>query len=1096
MRTRGFAVLTRTKGWRLRLIALLTLAAFAGHPAVAGAQVVSDPNAGSNRPRIDVTANGLPLVQITNPSAAGVSRNMYGQFNVEERGLVFNNSLTLTQTQLAGYVAANPNLKSSARLILNEVTGAEASRLGGYMEVAGAKADVVIANQNGITCNGCGFINAGRGTLTTGTPVFGGAGTLDALRVTGGEITVQGLGLNADNIDRLDLVSRTLKLNAGVWAKELSAVTGASQVGYGDSSVTPLSPVGAAPAVSLDVGALGGMYAGKIRLVGTEQGVGVVSRGKLASAGEFTLTSEGNILLTGSTSSGGAMAIGTSGAVENRGTLYSAGGLWVDAGGALANTSTIAAQGQLQLTADMVRTSGTLAAGVAPDGKVAQASHLVVTAANGLDAAGQLMAGGVVSLDAGAMSLAGASVQSGGDTYLTARNGGIAAAGWKAQAGGNLLVEASGGFDGTGGSVLAGNVQIRAGSIDLGRAQVRSVGDTVLVARSGGVGSAGGLLQAGGALAVQAAGAFGGADGQLLARDIQIEAASIDVAGARLRSTGSAFLSAESGGIAARNGAMQAGGNLVLSAAGALDGSGASFLGENLGIEAASIDLTSGNARAAADMSLESTSGGITSRGGTVQANGNVVATSAGAFDNTGGTAQGRSVQITADSIQTGTLSAGVTPDGTPVPDGHLFLDAANGVEASGQRLTAGGIVSIEAGSMNVAGATVQSGDDTYLTARRGDIGAAGTNVRAGGDLLVGATGSLAGTNALLHADDVQILAGSIELGSAQVRSASNTLIEARNGGIGAGAALLQAGGRLELTAQGAFAGAQARISGVGDDLDVNRAPELNGVPDVNGVSIKGTSVDLTGANVQSGGNAWIEATAGDIAEHGAEVRASGALTVRANAGALGNGGTLVGTDVDISVARTIDLAGSSIGATRDLTLAVTGGDVINTGNTLVANGNLAVSAAGVFDNTGGTVMGANVTIAADDIRQEGAASLIAATESVGLFPRNSLLNKDGAWIFSLGSILIAGAEPGTNGELVKAGSVINSSAKIEADVDLTIAAVEIRNQRSIFRGRGAIRTEDLEKSQRFGSTMVGPLLEARWAVSDASGRRSVRGHL
>ena len=35
-----------------------------------------------------------------------------------------------------------------------------------YVEVAGKKADVVIANPSGIQCDGCGVINAGRTTLT------------------------------------------------------------------------------------------------------------------------------------------------------------------------------------------------------------------------------------------------------------------------------------------------------------------------------------------------------------------------------------------------------------------------------------------------------------------------------------------------------------------------------------------------------------------------------------------------------------------------------------------------------------------------------------------------------------------------------------------------------------------------------------------------------------------------------------------------------------------------------------------------------------------------------------------------------------------
>jgi filamentous hemagglutinin family protein len=66
-------------------------------------------------------------------------------------------------------VAGNPWLaKGEAKVILNEVNSRDPSNLNGMIEVAGKKAQVVIANPAGITCNGCGFINANRATLTTG----------------------------------------------------------------------------------------------------------------------------------------------------------------------------------------------------------------------------------------------------------------------------------------------------------------------------------------------------------------------------------------------------------------------------------------------------------------------------------------------------------------------------------------------------------------------------------------------------------------------------------------------------------------------------------------------------------------------------------------------------------------------------------------------------------------------------------------------------------------------------------------------------------------------------------------------------------------
>jgi filamentous hemagglutinin family protein len=69
-------------------------------------------------------------------SAAGVSRNVYNQFNVGPNGAILNNSRTNVQTQLGGFVQGNPYLATGpARIILNEVNGGSASQLRGYIEV-------------------------------------------------------------------------------------------------------------------------------------------------------------------------------------------------------------------------------------------------------------------------------------------------------------------------------------------------------------------------------------------------------------------------------------------------------------------------------------------------------------------------------------------------------------------------------------------------------------------------------------------------------------------------------------------------------------------------------------------------------------------------------------------------------------------------------------------------------------------------------------------------------------------------------------------------------------------------------------------------
>jgi filamentous hemagglutinin len=161
--------------------------------------IVADPNAPANqRPTVGTTQNGVPLVNIQGPSKAGVSRNTYSQFDVQQPGVILNNSTkNVQQTELGGMIRGNANLKGrNARVILNEVNSPDASQLRGQIEVAGQRAQVVIANPSGVTCDGCGFINVTRGTLTTGTAIVN-DGDLQGFLVRGGTVRIDGAGFDA-----------------------------------------------------------------------------------------------------------------------------------------------------------------------------------------------------------------------------------------------------------------------------------------------------------------------------------------------------------------------------------------------------------------------------------------------------------------------------------------------------------------------------------------------------------------------------------------------------------------------------------------------------------------------------------------------------------------------------------------------------------------------------------------------------------------------------------------------------------------------------------------------------------------------------------
>ncbi len=273
-------------------------------PLLAHSQIIADPNAGGNQRRIVLAApNGVPVVNIQTPSAAGVSRNTYSQFDVSRQGMILNNSRTNASTQLGGWIVANPSLATgSARVILNEVNSNAPSQLRGWVEVGGARAEVIVANPAGIQVDGAGFINASGVTLTTGTPVMN-AGNLESFRVTGGRVNVEGLGLDTRDADYTAILTRAMQVNAAIWAKELKVVTGANEIPASSTSGTPqASPIagtGDKPAFALDVAALGGMYAGKIYLIGTEAGLGVNNAGQIASSGDLVLLSDGRLVNRG-----------------------------------------------------------------------------------------------------------------------------------------------------------------------------------------------------------------------------------------------------------------------------------------------------------------------------------------------------------------------------------------------------------------------------------------------------------------------------------------------------------------------------------------------------------------------------------------------------------------------------------------------------------------------------------------------------------------------------------------------------------------------------------------------------------------------------
>ncbi|HDT5866827.1 contact-dependent inhibition toxin CdiA [Enterobacter roggenkampii] len=648
---------------------------------------------------VDRAGNGVPVVNIATPNGAGISHNQFGEYNVGKEGLILNNGTDrLTQTQLGGLIQNNPNLQAGreAKGIINEVTGASRSQLQGYTEVAGKAANVMVANPYGITCNGCGFINTPNVTLTTGKPQFDASGNLQALEVTKGAITVEGQGLDASKSDALSIIARATEVNAAIHANDLTVTAGANRVGA-DGSVRPIAGEGAAPVVAVDTGALGGMYANRIRLVSSETGVGVNLGNLTARQGDIQLDAGGKLTVTNSLASGSITANGAG--VALNGSHQSGGALNVASSQDVElNNSTLASQGDMRLSAaGKVQTTG---------GGTNSAGALAVSSGQGMTLSNtSLVSRGAATLDSKAtltVNGGGVSAQGGALTVTSKQGMALADATLTGQA--DTTLSTDGSLTQRGGSVTSkGALSVTAGK-DITLANTRSGSDTRATLSSGGtLSSTASAISAGENLALS---------GGQLVMDGQSRA---DATG-DIRLTGSAVSNqgqvnagrdiALSGDRVSTSGQLAAKGHLdvnagVLTNGGTVQGNDVTLKGQTV--------TNSGTLQSAGNLAL---SVDTLEQRGTLSAKGNANVTAQQALRNSGSLLADGAMSVTADVLeQNGTLS------------GATALTAQAGTLTSGQasRTTSQGNVQISAtrsaslnGQTDAAGAlTVSTGDLT-----------------------------------------------------------------------------------------------------------------------------------------------------------------------------------------------------------------------------------------------------------------------------------------------------------------------------------------------------------------------------------------------
>ncbi|WP_320736359.1 contact-dependent inhibition toxin CdiA [Enterobacter roggenkampii] len=648
---------------------------------------------------VDRAGNGVPVVNIATPNGAGISHNQFGEYNVGKEGLILNNGTDrLTRTQLGGLIQNNPNLQAGreAKGIINEVTGASRSQLQGYTEVAGKAANVMVANPYGITCNGCGFINTPNVTLTTGKPQFDASGNLQALEVTKGAITVEGQGLDASKSDALSIIARATEVNAAIHANDLTVTAGANRVGA-DGSVRPIAGEGAAPVVAVDTGALGGMYANRIRLVSSETGVGVNLGNLTARQGDIQLDAGGKLTVTNSLASGSITANGAG--VALNGSHQAGGALNVASSQDVElNNSTLASQGDMRLSATgKVQTTG---------GGTNSAGALSVSSGQGMTLSNtSLVSRGAATLDSKAtltVNGGGVSAQGGALTVTSKQGTALADATLTGQA--DTTLSTDGSLTQRGGSVTSkGALSVAAGK-DITLTNTRSGSDTRATLSSGGtLSSTASAVSAGENLALS---------GGQLVMDGQSRA---DATG-DVRLTGSAVSNqgqvnagrdiALSGDRVSTSGQLAAKGHLDVNAGVLINGG--TVQGNDVTLKGQTV-TNSGTLQSAGNLAL---SVDTLEQRGTLSAKGNANVTAQQALRNSGSLLADGAMSVTADALeQNGTLS------------GATALTAQAGTLTSGQasRTTSQGNVQITAtrsaslnGQTDAAGAlTVSTGDLT-----------------------------------------------------------------------------------------------------------------------------------------------------------------------------------------------------------------------------------------------------------------------------------------------------------------------------------------------------------------------------------------------
>ncbi|MCV3773420.1 hemagglutinin repeat-containing protein [Enterobacter sp. RD4-1-1] len=997
---------------------------------------------------VDRAGNGVPVVNIATPNGAGISHNQFGEYNVGNEGLILNNGTDrLTRTQLGGLIQNNPNLQAGreAQGIINEVTGASRSQLQGYTEVAGKAANVMVANPYGITCNGCGFINTPNVTLTTGKPQFDASGNLQALEVTKGAITVEGQGLDASKSDALSIIARATEVNAAIHANDLTVTAGANRVGA-DGSVRPIAGEGAAPVVAVDTGALGGMYANRIRLVSSEAGVGVNLGNLTARQGDIQLDAGGRLTVRNSLASGSIRANGAG--VTLSGSHQAGGALNVASSQDMElSNSTLASQGDMRLSAaGKVQMTG---GGTNSAGALAVSSGQAMTLSNT-----SLISRGAATLDSQdtlTVNGGGVSAQGGALTVTSKQGMALADATLTGQA--DTTLSTGGSLTQRGGSVTSkGALSVAAGK-DIALTNTRSGSDTRATLSSGGtLSSTGSAVSAGESLALSG--------GQLV-----LDGQSRADAAADIRLTGSTVSNqgqvnagrdiALSGDRVSNGGLLAAKGRLDVNAGeltndGTAQGSDVTLKGQTV--------TNNGTLQSAGNLAL---SAGTLAQRGTLSAKGDATVTAQQTLRNGGSLLADGAMNVTADALeQNGTLSgataltaqAGTLTSGQAsrtTSQGNIQITATRSASLNGQT-DAAGAVTVSAGDLTTGrDAHLQSGQGLTLQAQNAALN--GTQAAKGALSVTAGTITHAGksTGDALSFNASGDLTSGGELTAATLSLSGNNILQS-------GAAKAD---RMTLTAPGRITSSGSLVAGT---LALDAASVENGglLQGTTLLGLKtGSLTNLAGGSVYSAQDLTLNIPA--LANSGL-ITTDGTLRIKGDT--LTNQGEINGVSLSGEYLSLTNTDTGRLLADDRLTLngtaftnagSIAAGDLHVTADSLQNQGTVEGDTAltlGVADltNRGALRSGGTLTLSGETLANSG--ELSATALLLNLTRRAS--NEAGGRVIARGGLTLTAAELTNSGLMAGADAQFSSASvtnggTLQGTHSLTATGAQLSNQQA-----------------------------------------------